>query len=93
MLFYEEESKNVINIGTGIDYSIKSYAKKMLKIILPNNKIQFYFDKSKPNVTPRKMLDVSLAKKYGWRAVFNFDETIIETYKSFLKENKKKSKN
>ena len=85
--------ENVINIGTGIDYSIKSYAKKILKIILPNQKIKIYFDKSKPNGTPRKMLDVSLAKKYGWRAVFNFDETIIKTYKSFLKENNKKSKN
>ena len=84
--------ENVINIGTGIDYSIKTYAKKILKIILPNKNIKIYFDKSKPNGTPRKMLDVSLAKKYGWRAIYNFDDTITKTYRSYLKEKNKSIK-
>jgi len=81
--------EDVINIGTGIDYSIKSYAQKILKIILPNKKVKIFFDKSKPNGTPRKVMDVSLAKKYGWKATHNFEETIIKTYKSYLKEKNK----
>ena len=59
----KKTKKNLINIGTGIDYSIKEYAKILAKIIIPNKKILFYFDKSKPNGTPRKVMDVSLAKK------------------------------
>ena len=54
--------ETVINIGTGKDYSIKQYAHLLLKIILPGKKISIKFDKSKPNGTPRKVLNVSLAK-------------------------------
>ena len=48
--------------------------------------IKIKYDKSKPNGTPRKVLDVSIAKQYGWKAKSNFKNTIIETYKSFKKE-------
>ena len=45
------------------------------------------YEKSKPNGTPKKVLDVSLAKKLGWYAKSNFENSIIQTYKSFLKKN------
>ena len=76
----------LINIGTGKDYSIKYYANLILKLIVPNKKIVIKYDKSKPNGTPRKVLDVSLAKQYGWRSSVNLKEAIIKTYNSYLKE-------
>ena len=54
-----------INIGTGYDYSIKKYAKIIIDTLIPKNNINIVFDLSKPNGTPRKVLDVSKAKKYG----------------------------
>jgi len=78
--------ENVINIGSGVDYSIKDYAKFISKVILPNKKIKIIFDKSKPNGTPRKVMDISLAKKYGWTPIHKLSDTILKTYKSFLKE-------
>ena len=57
----------VVNIGTGKDYKIKDYVKIIAKRIHPNGKFKIKFDK-KPNGTPRKVLDVSLAKKHGWTA-------------------------
>ena len=83
--FMKKKTKEVtINIGTGKDYSIHQYAKILLKIIYPEKKVKIVFDKSKPNGTPRKVLDVSLAKKYGWRAQTNIKEAIKITYRDFL---------
>ena len=62
------------------------YANLMKKIILPNKKIFIKFDTSKPNGNPRKVLDVSLAKKYGWKYRINLIESIQKTYKSYLNE-------
>ena len=76
----------LINIGTGKDYSIKYYANLILKLIMPNKKIVIKYDKSKPNGTPRKVLDVSLSKKYGWHYSMNLKSAIIKTYNSYLKE-------
>jgi len=78
--------ENVINIGTGRDRTIKSYAKILISEIFPNNKVKIIFDTSKPNGTPRKVLNVSLAKKYGWKAKHNLRNSIQKTYKEFVKE-------
>ncbi|MDC1177925.1 GDP-L-fucose synthase [Candidatus Pelagibacter sp.] len=85
--FMNKKTKHsIINIGTGNDYNIKYYANLMKKIILPNKKIFFEYDNSKPNGTPRKVLDVSLAKKYGWKNKINLKDAMIKTYKSYLNE-------
>jgi len=76
----------VINIGTGKDYTIKYYAELILKVIFPNKKIIIKYDKSKPNGTPRKILDVNLAKHYGWKAKINLKDAIASTYESYLQE-------
>jgi GDP-L-fucose synthase len=89
--FMKKKTKeDIINIGTGIDYSIKDYANILSKVILPNKKIKIKFDRSKPNGTPRKVLDISLAKKYGWKPESNLKQSILETYEFFLKENASK---
>ncbi|MDB9821091.1 GDP-L-fucose synthase [Candidatus Pelagibacter sp.] len=79
----KKTKESLINIGTGKEYTIKEYAKRYLKILLPNKKINIIYDLTKPNGTPRKVLDISLAKKYGWRPKSDLNEAIIATYKDF----------
>ena len=83
----KKTAHHLINIGTGKDFSIEYYAKQILKILIPGKKVLIKYEKSKPNGTPRKVLDVSLAKKYGWNAKSNFKNSIIQTYNLFLKRN------
>jgi len=83
--FMNKKTKDfLINIGTGEDHSIKYYAELIVKNILPKKKIFIKYDKSKPNGTPRKVLDVSLAKKYGWKAKNDLNKSILKTYNSYL---------
>ena len=79
----KKTKESLINIGTGKDFSIKEYANMILKTIIPNKKIIIKYDLNKPNGTPRKLLNVSLAKKYGWYAKMNFKKSILSTYKSY----------
>jgi len=78
----------ILNIGTGKDFSIKQYAKIILNKIIPKNKIKIKYDLLKPNGTPRKVLDIKLANKYGWKPKTKLDEAITKTYKNFLENNK-----
>ena len=78
--------ESLINIGTGVDYKIKDYAKMLLNILMPKNKIKIKYDLSKPNGTPKKVLDISLAKKYGWKPNITFKDAIVLTYKDYLKK-------
>ena len=88
--FMNKKTKHsIINIGTGVDYTIKFYATLMKKILLPSKKISIKFDYSKPHGTLRKILDISLAKKYGWKSRINLKDSIIKTYQSYLKEIRK----
>ena len=72
-----------INIGTGKSYSIKWYARFLMKKIGVQLKIKF--DKRKPDGMPKKCLDISLARKYGWRLKSNFDVGFDKTYEDFQK--------
>ena len=81
-------SGTILNIGIGKDFSIKQYAKIILSQIIPKNKIKIKYDLSKPNGTPRKVLDIKLANKYGWKPKTKLDEAITKTYKNFLENNK-----
>ena len=83
----KKTNHDLINIGTGKDYSIKYYAELISKLIL-KKKITIRYDRSKPNGTLAKVMDVSLAKKYGWRSKMNLNQSILSCYKSFLKEKK-----
>ena len=72
-----------LNIGTGKSYSIKWYTKFLMKKIGVNLKIKF--DKSKPDGTPEKCLDISLAKKYGWKPKSDFHKGFDTTFKDYQK--------
>ena len=86
--FMKKKTKeSLINIGTGKDFTIKQYANIIQKTIYPQKKIKIIFDKTKPNGTLRKVLNVDLAKKYGWKAKTNIQKAIKITYKDYLRKN------
>ena len=77
----------LINIGSGIEKKIEDYATFIMKKF--NLNLIFKFDLTKPNGTPRKKLDTSLARSYGWKSRFNLNLGFDLTYKDFLKNFKK----
>ena len=74
--------ESFINIGSGKDYTIKWYAKFIMKEMGINLKIKF--DKSKPDGMPKKLLDVNLAKKYGWKSKTSLEKGFKETFNNFI---------
>lgn len=87
IFFMNKKTKSsLINIGTGKDYSIKFYAKLFCSLIIKNKKYKIKFDKSKPNGVKRKILDISLAKSYGWKPKTSLEDSILSCYKSYIKE-------
>jgi GDP-L-fucose synthase len=73
----------LINIGSSKEMRIVDYAKFINRKLKVNLKIKF--DKSKPDGTPRKIVDSSIAKKYGWKSKTNFSKGFDLTFKDFLK--------
>ena len=76
-----------INIGTGKAQTINWYAKYLMNKIGVNLKIKF--DKSVPDGMPKKCLNISKARKYGWRPKNDFDIGFKQTYYDFLRKNNK----
>jgi GDP-L-fucose synthase len=68
-----------INVGVGEDQSIKSLAELVQEVVGFEGSIQW--DTSKPDGTPRKLLDVSRINKLGWRSTKDLRSGITETYK------------
>ena len=86
--FLRKKTKHtLINIGSGIEKTIEEYAKFLIKNFKVKLKIKK--DLSKPNGTPRKILNTKLAKKYGWKAKTNLSEGFELTFKDFLKKYKR----
>lgn len=86
--FYNNVKKNEaehINIGSGIEVSIASLSKIISKIIGYKGKI--VFDKSKPNGTPRKLLDSKKIFKMGWKPKIKLKQGIEQSYMHFLNDN------
>lgn len=85
IFFLNKKTKeSLINIGTGKDIKIEQYAKSIMKFL--NIKINIHFDKTKPDGTPRKLLDTSIAKKYGWRPKIGLKDGFFLTYADYLKK-------
>ncbi|HKR03096.1 MAG TPA: GDP-L-fucose synthase [Bacteroidia bacterium] len=77
MLHYDE--KQIINIGTGTDLSIKELAQLIMKI--SGYQGSLHFDTSKPDGTPRKLLDVSKIHNLGWQHRISLEEGIRKVWK------------
>ena len=83
IFFMRKKTKHsLINIGSGIEKSIEQYARFIIKKL--GLKINIKFDKSKPNGTPRKILNSQIANSYGWRANTTLDEGFDKVYQSYL---------
>jgi len=72
-----------LNVGTGKDISISDLAKLIAEISGFDGKI--IYDPSKPDGTPRKLMDVTRINSLGWKYKTELKEGIIKTYEWFLK--------
>ena len=75
------ERLSFLNVGTGKEISIKSLATKIAT--LSNYKGKIIWDKTKPDGTPRKLLDISRIEQLGWKPKISLDEGIKNTLKLF----------
>jgi GDP-L-fucose synthase len=82
-LMLEYDSEKFVNIGTGHDLSIKDLAILIQGIIGYNGKL--VFDTTKPDGTPRKLMDVSFLNSLGWKYKTELEEGIKIAYSDFLK--------
>jgi GDP-L-fucose synthase len=78
------EGSEIVNIGTGVDVTIKELADLMKEVT--GFLGEFAWDESRPNGTPRKLLDVSKLHELGWKHKVDLKEGIEKTYEWF-KEN------
>lgn len=74
----------LVNIGTGIDISIKELAETIKNVIDFNGKLEW--NTSMPNGTQRKLMNVSKLHSLGWKHKIELQEGLQKTYQSFLKE-------
>lgn len=82
---YQENTEPMlshINVGTGVDCSIREMAETMAKVVGFNGTV--VFDSSKPDGTPRKLMDVSRLSALGWCYQVSLEEGLRKTYKWFL---------
>jgi GDP-L-fucose synthase len=71
-----------INVGTGDDLSIKALAELVRDIVYPE--AELVFDTTKPDGTPRKVLDVGRLEALGWKARIGLAEGVATTYQWYL---------
>lgn len=84
-LMENTEADGIFNIGSGIDLSIRELAEIIMDVVGFTGEI--IFDTSKPDGTPRKLLNVDRMRKLGWTARTKLKEGIAKTYQDFLKHN------
>jgi GDP-L-fucose synthase len=75
---------DLINVGTGTDVTIKELTEIVAEVVGFKGKIAW--DATKPDGTPRKLMDVSKLSALGWRAQVGVREGVTRTYASFLAE-------
>ncbi len=73
-----------INVGTGTDVTIKELTETVARVTGFNGRITW--DTTKPDGTPRKLMDVSRLSAIGWKARIGLEEGVAKTYQSFLAE-------
>ena len=74
--------KSHINIGTGEEFSIKKLAEKICDIV--GFQGELVFDKSKPDGSPRKLVNNSRLAELGWKSKTNLNDGLTKTYKWYL---------
>jgi len=80
-LLQNYDSPEIINIGTGKDVTIQELAELICDVV--GFKGDLAWDRSKPDGTPRKLLDISKLESLGWKSTIPLREGIAETYNWF----------
>ncbi|HDR7673498.1 TPA: GDP-L-fucose synthase [Bacillus wiedmannii] len=80
------EGNEIVNIGVGEDLSIKELAEKVKVTVGFTGELRF--DTSKPDGTPRKLVDVTKINALGWKATTSLDEGLKKAYDWFLEAEK-----
>ena len=75
------DSEDIINVGTGKDITIKDLAETIAGVV--GFKGEIVWDTSKPNGTPRKVLNVDKIKSLGWEPKVGLREGIVKTYELY----------
>jgi len=75
----------MINIGSGSDITIRELAQTIAEVVGFAGHLEF--DTSKPNGTPRKLLDTTLMGRINWRPKIEIRDGLTKTYADFLKGN------
>jgi GDP-L-fucose synthase len=70
-----------INVGTGDDLTISDFARQVAEVV--GYKGEIVFDKSKPDGTPRKLLDISRLRALGWQPKISLREGLAQMYADF----------
>jgi len=81
-LMQNYDQPDIVNIGTGKDITIKELAELVMKIVGFDGAINW--DTSKPDGTPRKLLDVTKLNNLGWKSTLSLEEGIRKTYNWYL---------
>lgn len=71
-----------INVGTGVDCTIRELAETIAKVVGFKGAVNF--DATKPDGTPRKLMDVSRLERLGWKASISLEEGLTNAYQWFL---------
>jgi GDP-L-fucose synthase len=79
---YTQPMLSHINVGTGVDCTIRELAETMQKVV--GFEGELVFDTTKPDGTPRKLMDVSRLKALGWQASISLEAGLTDTYAWFL---------
>lgn len=85
LLMQNYNEKQFVNIGCGEDLSIKELTEMIKNIVGFEGEIRF--DSSKPDGTPKKLMDVSKMKSLGWAPKISLEQGIKLAYEDFLKGN------
>jgi GDP-L-fucose synthase len=83
-LMEEGYAGGLLNVGTGTDVTIRELAQMVMGAVGLEARLEF--DSSKPDGTPRKLLDVSRLQSLGWRSTIGLEQGIAMAYRSFLAE-------
>lgn len=83
LLMQQYNEKQFVNVGYGEDISIKDLTELVKKVVGYEGEIKF--DTSKPDGTPRKLMDASKLRSMGWKPSITLEEGIKLAYADFLK--------
>ena len=75
-------NEHLYNVGTGVDLTIKSLARLIQEVV--GHEGEIIWDATKPDGTPRKLMDNSKMKSQGWKAEVSLKQGVILAYQWFL---------